>query len=201
MKRKQLYTLLFSLVFLALSAQIFINFMTYHQGRVNDSGIPFTDFILNFLPRGDFSVYIFGLTYGSIGLFVISRLKSVNEISKFALAGGIMMLTRMATMTLVPLKEPVDIVSLNDPILYNILFNGEITADLFYSGHTAFIFLLYFLSKRFIYLIAGITIGLLVMMQRVHYSIDVAVAIPFAYLIVFLVNKIIKQPVVDKDSN
>ncbi len=198
MKRKKLYTFLISLTFLALCAQVFISFLLYHQEKINDSGIPFNDFILNLFPRGDFSPFIFGITYGSITLYIVSRLKNINEVSKFLLAGGIMMLTRIVTMTLVPLKEPVDLVSLNDPILYDFLFNGEITADLFYSGHTAFIFLLYFLSKKKIYLIAGVSIGVLVMMQRVHYSIDVAAAIPFAYLIALLVNRIIKQDSIQK---
>jgi len=188
MKRKEIYTLLVSLVFLALSGQIFVHFILYHQDKINKSGIVFNDVILNVLPRGDFSLFIFGITYSSLLLYIFSRLKKLRGLSKFAVAYGIILLTRTITLTLVPLREPIGLVSLNDPILYDVIFSGEITADLFYSGHTAFVFVMYFLSKKKIYLVLGSIVGLLLMMQRIHYSIDIFAAIPFAYLIARLVD-------------
>lgn len=190
MKRKELYTLLISLVFLALSGQIFVHFVIYHQDKINKSGIVFNDFILDILPRGDFSYFIFGITYSSLLIFIFSRLKKLRELSKFAVVYGVILLTRTITLSLVPLREPVDLVSLNDPVLYDVIFSGEITADLFYSGHTAFVFSMYFLSKKPLYLVLGITVGFLLMMQRVHYSIDIVAAIPFAYLIAKLVDRL-----------
>ena len=183
MKRKKLLTFIASLLFLAVSGQLFIRFLLYHQENINRSGYAFNDSVLNFFPRGDFSVYIFGITYSALFIYILFSLAKINEVSKFAVAYGLILLTRIITLTLIPLREPIGLVSLNDPILYNLIFDGEITADLFYSGHTAFVFVMYFLSKKHIFLVLGIAVGVLLMMQRVHYSIDIAAAIPFAYLI------------------
>jgi membrane-associated phospholipid phosphatase len=183
MNRKKLLTLLASLLFLAISGQLFVRFLLYHQENINKSGYAFNDSVLDLFPRGDFSIYIFGITYSSLLIYLIIRCSKINNLSKFAMAYGLILLTRIITLSLVPLREPIGLVSLNDPILYNLIFDGEVTADLFYSGHTAFVFVMFFLSKKYIFLILGVAVGVLLMMQRVHYSIDIAAAIPFAYLI------------------
>ncbi|MDC0099511.1 MAG: hypothetical protein QNL36_07630 [Crocinitomicaceae bacterium] len=193
MKRKKILALLASLLFLAVSGQLFIWFLLYHQDNINKSGYAFNDSVLNLLPRGDFSIYIFGITYSSLIIYILLRCAKINELSKFALAYGLILLTRIITLSLVPLREPIGLVSLNDPVLYNMIFDGEITADLFYSGHTAFVFVMFFLSKKYIFLILGIGVGALLMMQRVHYSIDIAAAIPFAFLIAKSVTWMFKK--------
>lgn len=189
MKRRQLIALLLSLIFLAGCGQLFIQFLIYHQASIdNGAGIRFNDFILELFPVGDFSIYIFGITYSCLLLFVSFRVKKASELAKFTTAYALILLTRIVTIYLIPMKEPSSLVSLNDPILYNVIFSSEITADLFYSGHTAFVFVMYFLSKKPIYAVLGSILGILLMMQRVHYSIDIAVAIPFAYGIAKLVE-------------
>jgi membrane-associated phospholipid phosphatase len=99
----------------------------------------------------------------------------------------------MMTMTLLPLEEPTDLVSLTDPVLYGVIFSNEITADLFFSGHTAFVFTIFFLSKKKIYLVLGSILGILLMVQRVHFSIDILAAIPFSYLIARVVDFTFKK--------
>lgn len=188
MKRIELISLLVTLVILAVSGQVFIHFLIYHQTKVNDVGIRFNDYILDLFPVGDFSIYIFGITYSCLLVFLLLRISKIKELSKFALAYTLILLTRIVTLTLVPLKEPSSLVSLNDPILYDFIFSSEITADLFYSGHTALVFTMFFLSKKLIYAILGSILGILLMMQRVHYSIDIAVAIIFSFMIVQFVQ-------------
>ncbi len=73
---------------------------------------------------------------------------------------------------------------LEDPFLNNLVYPGNIDADLFFSGHTALIFILFFLSRNKVFIILGTLLGLMLIAQRVHYSIDVLAAIPFAYVIV-----------------
>ncbi|NRA12312.1 MAG: hypothetical protein HRT57_10195 [Crocinitomicaceae bacterium] len=181
--KKKLLTLFVSLLFLAAAGRVFVRFLVYHQERINKSGFQFNDYILDLFPRGDYSLYIFGITYSSLIIYFLIRFTKINELSKFAVAYALILLTRIVTLTLVPLREPMGLVSLNDPILYNIVFDGEITADLFYSGHTAFVFVMFFLSKKYIFIVLGVAVAILLMMQRIHYSIDIAAAIPFAYLI------------------
>jgi hypothetical protein len=57
--------------------------------------------------------------------------------------------------------------------------------DLFFSGHTATLFLLFLTARvsmvRLIFLLCTIATGALLMLQHVHYSVDVAAAPFFAY--------------------
>ena len=108
-----------------------------------------------------------------------------------------MLLLRILTLSLLPLKESGDIIYLQDPFLNNLIYPGEIDSDLFFSGHTGLILIFFFLSKKWIFAILAGTIGLLLMIQRVHYSIDIIAALPFSYLIVklvtFLTSKLIRN--------
>ena len=75
------------------------------------------------------------------------------------------------------------ILPLHDLFLKNTFYCQEVLLkDLFFSGHTASVFLLYFLIpqkwvKR-VLLAGGLTLGFLLMHQHVHYTIDI-VAAPF----------------------
>jgi membrane-associated phospholipid phosphatase len=66
------------------------------------------------------------------------------------------------------------------------LGTGEIlTKDLFFSGHTATLFLLFLIMEKrvikIIFIASTILVGIAVMLQHVHYVVDVAVAPFFAY--------------------
>lgn len=193
MMKRRLLVFISCAVLLAVCAHFFVQFLEFHQSKIDSGGIVFNDPILGVMPRGDVSLYIFSITYGSILLFLLLRLKKPMEIAKFGMSIAFMLLLRMLTMTLLPLSEPTDLVSLNDPILYDVVFSNEITADLFFSGHTAFLFTIYFLSKKPMYLILGTLLGFLLMTQRVHYSIDIIAAIPFSYLITRVVQFVFKK--------
>jgi len=85
---------------------------------------------------------------------------------------------------------------LKDPfgsILYPSRF---ITRDLFYSGHTAFLFQFFLCSTkkvdRYITFFAAITIGFLLLIQHVHYTIDVALAPAFAFACYWLSKRVIR---------
>jgi membrane-associated phospholipid phosphatase len=100
-----------------------------------------------------------------------------------------MCLARILTISLLPLNPPAGIITLKDPIA-NIAYGGNgifITKDLFYSGHTGNMFL-FFLSlqhkwDKIIALAASFIVGILVMVQHIHYSIDVIAAFIFTYFI------------------
>ncbi|MFX7751990.1 phosphatase PAP2-related protein, partial [Acinetobacter baumannii] len=90
------------------------------------------------------------------------------------------------TISLVPLNPPQGLIPLIDP-LTNIFYGGKfISKDLFYSGHTATLFLMSLClqkqSEKILALIASIAVAVMVLIQHVHYSIDVLAAFPFAYL-------------------
>ncbi|MGB0915041.1 MAG: hypothetical protein ACPGVI_03170 [Crocinitomicaceae bacterium] len=100
------------------------------------------------------------------------------------IAYAILLIVRMVTLFLIPLKTPESLIYLQDPFLNNLVYPGEIDADLFFSGHTALIFMMYFLTRNRLFILLGVLIAILLVIQRVHFSIDVIAAIPFAYIIV-----------------
>jgi len=184
MNARRIYALLASGIFLGISAFLFSNFLAYHEVKVDASGIFFEDVVMDLFPIADVSVFIFGITYGSIVLYAILQYNKPLFATKLMVTYGILLLTRVATLTLLPLKEPDTLVYLSDPFLNNLIYPGDIDADLFFSGHAGLLFSLFFLSRKWVFAILGVILSILLMVQRVHYSIDVVAAVPFAYIIV-----------------
>jgi membrane-associated phospholipid phosphatase len=191
---KQWKTILIALVFLLVAAFIFIRFLEFHEARVNKGGWMFNDPIHPFVPIYDVSLPIFSITYGSVLLYFLLNYKQNHFLARLMIAYGFIIVFRMITMSLVPLKEPDTLVHLEDPFLNNLIYPGRIVTDLFFSGHTAFVFAISILSgKRFVFLGLTILMGVLVMVQRVHYSIDVLAAIPFSWLAAYLTQYILAR--------
>jgi len=93
---------------------------------------------------------------------------------------------RILSITLVPLNPPVGLIGLVDPI--GNFFYGEkfVTKDLFFSGHTSTVFLLYLClpgkKDKKIALAVTILVGFLLLVQHVHYTLDVLGAFLFAWI-------------------
>ena len=177
-----------SALFLAICAFVFIPFLDFHEARVDAEGILFSDPVFQFLPVADCSLYIFSITYGSLVLFLLTNFRSSDLVSKLMVSYGLLLLFRMITLSVLPLKEPDTLVFLQDPFLNNLIYPSNIDADLFFSGHVGMVFILYFLTKKWWYFLLGILLGTLLMIQRVHYSIDIIAAIPIAWITVGLVD-------------
>ena len=111
-------------------------------------------------------------------------------------------ISRMITITLIPLNPPIGLIPLKDPIS-SLFYGGTgvfITKDLFYSGHTSTQFLIFLcLTKRsdkIIAFIATITVGILVLIQHVHYTIDVLAAFVFTYVVIYLERRSLNRAAV-----
>jgi membrane-associated phospholipid phosphatase len=184
--------LLTSFLILLFAGITFIPFISFHEARANALGWRFYDPISELLPAANVSLPIFSITYGSLVLYMIFSYRKENFIARLMLAYGLILLFRMATLTFVPLQAPKSFVYLEDPFLNHLIYPGNIKNDLFFSGHTALVFTIFLLSgRKWIFLILTLLIGVLVMVQRVHYSIDVIAAIPFAWLSAYLTNRFI----------
>lgn len=187
-------TFLIALLFLLVAAFVFIRFLSFHEARVEETGWEFSDPIHPFIPIHDVSLPIFSITYGSVLLYFFLSYKQKHFLARIMMTYGFIIVFRMITMSLVPLKEPEALVHLEDPFLNNWIYPGRIVRDLFFSGHTALVFAIFILSgKRTVFLVLTLLMGVLVMVQRVHYSIDVVAAIPFAWLSAFLTQYLIKR--------
>jgi len=173
---------------LALSAYVFTRYLTYNEAFVVNNGIQFNDPLMNALPAIDVSLFIFGITYGSMLLYFFSEFKTPLFMHRIFVAYAVLLWFRIVALWLLPLAVPEDFILLVDPFLNNWIYPGDIRADLFFSGHAGLLFVMYFLSKNWLFLVLGISMSFLLMIQRVHYSIDVIAAFPFSYFVVRFTN-------------
>lgn len=185
--------LIVSLLFLLICAVSFAAFLPFHEARVDALLWYFDDPAFWILPARDVSIPIFSITYGTIVAYAILNRKEKYFVSKMAFSYGLLLIFRFLTLSILPLKEPETIIFLEDPFLNTFIYQGTIDSDLFFSGHTALVCLVFFQTKKWKWLFAilGVTLGILLMAQRVHYSIDILAALPFAYLTVKIVDLVI----------
>jgi PAP2 superfamily C-terminal len=144
----------------------------------------------------DLSYCIFGLLYASILLGFYNLATKPKLLIVLIYAYALLLLLRMASLYFVALNPPVGIIPLKDPILQYGFYNGrENLNDLFFSGHVATVLLFAFISPnkkmRVLFLITTSIIGLFLVLQRVHYIMDVLAAPIFAFIAYYLSKKIV----------
>ena len=165
-------------------------FITIQQRQ----GMVLNDWLLNALPAVDVSFYIFSIIYVVIAFGIFRAVQSPALFLLFLWCSLFLSLSRMLTITLVPLEPPVGLVELVDPVLLPFYGHSTITKDLFYSGHTSSVFLIYLILRRkrekLIALAATIVVGVLLLIQHIHYTIDVVFAPLFVYLVFILAKKV-----------
>ncbi len=185
--------LLLVIILLAITLSILPTFFGYIEKR---EGIRLNDFILNYIPAYDVSIIVFSIIW-SMSIFILIRAINTPLIFiTFTASFLLLTLSRIVTIYFVPLNPPVDLIVLKDPLSNFFYGTTFITKDLFYSGHTASIFLMFLcLNKKkdkTIALIATILVGILVLVQHVHYCIDVLVAPIFTYCLYKLAKNYIE---------
>lgn len=153
-------------------------------------GHQLSDFILDRIRARNVSVAVFFLIWSSCLILVIRIYKDPMMMLVMLWAYNGVTLLRMACIGLISLNPPAGLIPLADPITN--LFYGEhyITHDLFFSGHTTTVFLVFLCLKkkpdRIYTLFASILLGILLLVQHVHYTIDVLAAPVFTYAVYWL---------------
>ncbi len=179
---KEWKTTVVSGVILSIVAFIFTRFLEFQEYKADSLGWVFDDPVFKILPLKELSVPIFSITYGTLIAYLIFYRKKEHFLSMLFLTYMFILLYRMITMSILPFREHPDMIFLQDPFLNNLIYPSKIDADLFFSGHTALIVGLFFLTRNWLYLLFSAILGFFLMVQRVHYSIDIFAAYPFAYL-------------------
>lgn len=157
-------------------------------------GVGLNDPILNFLPSYDVSPYIFLLIYLTVGLGIFRSAQSPYLFLLFLLSCLFLSLLRIVTMSLVPLNPPIGLVPLSDPILKPFYGPNNITKDLFFSGHTGSVFLIFLVLRKkwekLLAFLATLSVGVLLLIQHIHYTVDIIFAPLFVYLAFILAKKV-----------
>jgi len=176
-----------------------LQFPTYFYHIQKREGQILNDYILNYLPAHDVSTPIFAIIYGLLIYMLFRILRNPNLFLLFGLTFVIETVFRMTTIYLFPLNHPQNLVILHDTFAELLIYgnNEPITKDLFFSGHTATMVMIWlFVEKpleKFIAAIATFLLASLLLIQHVHYSVDVLGAFFFTYL-----SYLIAKQIVDK---
>ena len=193
-EKRNVYKFILTLIVLALSLYFFSRFLIFNENR---PGVVLDDPVLKWFDAVNLNIIIFILIYGGLitgfvflirhPLFLIIALQSYT----------LLVLFRMLAMYLVPLEPPAGMISLNDPLVFIIGTGQPVHKDLFFSGHTATMFLLFLTAKnkilKYIFLVTAVLVGLFVIFQKVHYCVDVFVAPFFSYTSFRLVSYFTKK--------
>jgi len=161
---------------------VFAQFLLFVEQR---HGVTLNDPILNLFNPIDLTWFTFSLIYLSLILFLINRIKKPQTLMIALQTYGLMVLFRFIAMYLTPFNAPQNIIVLNDPFVQMFGKGDILTKDLFFSGHTGTLFLLVLLVEnrklKTFFVIATILVGSAVLLQHVHYSVDVFAAPFIAY--------------------
>jgi len=166
---------------------IFTSLPFFFQRIEARNGLVFSDLILQKLPAYNVSAAVFFLIWSCCLILMVRFYQDPMILLVTLWAYNGVTLVRMACIALISLNPPADFIPLADPIT-NYFYGGHyITHDLFFSGHTTTVFLIYLCLKknidRIYALLSSIILGFLLLIQHVHYSIDVLAAPVFTYAV------------------
>jgi membrane-associated phospholipid phosphatase len=183
---------------LALVIVILSLFPFFFQTIEKRSGYQLADPLLGWLHPHNVSIAIFVIIWAVSLLGVLRAAQDPYMFLTFVWAYALLSVMRTLAITLVPLDPPVGLVGLVDPI--SNFFYGEkfVTRDLFFSGHTSSVFLIFLClpgkMDRSLALIATVAVGYLLLVQHVHYTLDVLGAFVFGWLAFWTVRKTVVRP-------
>ncbi|OGU70673.1 MAG: hypothetical protein A2V93_01535 [Ignavibacteria bacterium RBG_16_34_14] len=180
-----------TLILLVLILTALANFLNFAETR---DGVVVNDPLLNLFEPVDLTWLTFGLIYISLITAIIVFLKNPESLITAFQSYIVMTVFRIIAMYLLPLNPPAKMIPLGDPFVEYFGTGQLLTKDLFFSGHTATLFLLFLLadirSLKIFFLFSTIIVAVAVLLQHVHYSIDVFTAPFFAYCSLILIKKL-----------
>jgi hypothetical protein len=158
-------------------------FFQYIEKR---KGFRFNDVILNNIPAYNVYLLVFILVWTNAFLMLRTIIKKPSVFLTFLFSYILLFIARAVTIFLIPLETPPNIINLTDPLTNYFYGENFITKDLFFSGHVSTLFMIYLCqdnkSIKIFTLFSCLCVSILVLIQHIHYTIDVIFAFPFAYI-------------------
>ena len=183
----------FILITVILSA-----FPFFFQVIEKRKGTFLNDWLLSRVPAYDMSIMIFILIWATSLLALFRAVQDPGFLMQFLWSYILLCILRILSISLIPLDPPINLLPLADPIANAFYGARFVTRDLFFSGHTASIFLIALCLKKrtdkALALLASLSIGILLLIQHVHYTIDVIAAPLLTYPIYLTGRKIANTP-------
>jgi len=168
-------------------AGIMISFAYFFNAIEERNGLVFNDFILQNISPRNVSVAVFFLIWSSCLLLIIRIYRDPMMLLVTLWAYDVVTLVRMSCIGLISLNPPSGLIPLADPITNQFYGKHYKTHDLFFSGHTTTVFLIFLCLRkktdRIFTFFASILLGFFLIVQHVHYTIDVLAAPFFTYAV------------------
>ena len=167
---------------LGLVLSVLSRFLTFVERR---QGARLPDPVLDMLVPHELGWITFGLIYLGLILALATLGRNPVRLLLALQAYIILMVLRIVVMYTAPLEPPLGMILLRDPVVESFGPSMPLTKDLFFSGHTATLFLLFLVARgstvRWFFLGGTVGVGICVLWQHVHYTVDVLGAAAFAY--------------------
>ena len=180
-----------TVVLLVLTVYSFSRYLLFNESR---PGVILDDPLLRYFDAIDLNPLIFFAIYSSLLIGLISFSFYPEQLMTAFQTYTLLVIFRMSAMYLVPLDPPAGCIDLQDPVVFILGTGQKIIKDLFYSGHTSTAFMLFQVAKNRIlksyFLAATITVGICVVLQKAHYTIDVYAGLIFSFASYQIIKKI-----------
>jgi hypothetical protein len=162
-------------------------------------GTLINDPVLAGVPPHNVSVLIFSVIWGMVLLTLFRALYKPSIYIIYCWALIPITITRFITISIVPLAPPVGLIPLADPLTGIFYGQALITKDLFFSGHIATLTLMFLcLEKRndkIIGFLATLVVACLLVVQHIHYSIDILASPGITYICYRLTRKFLDKEI------
>jgi len=180
-----------SIIFLTSALVAYRKFLDFAEAR---PGVRLADPILNLFEPVDLTWLIFGLIYLCLLVGIIALIKNPEKLLLAFQTYTAIVIVRIIAMYLVPFEAPEKLIVLKDPFVEMFGSGESLTKDLFFSGHVATLFLLFLVVEgkglKYIFLGSAIIVGISIVLQHVHYVIDVFTAPFFTYVCFAVVSSL-----------
>jgi hypothetical protein len=182
-ERRFLTEMIISIMILVIILLSLSRFLLFVEQR---PGVIINDPLLALFHPLNLTWLIFGLIYFSLLAGIIVFIKDPQRLLFAFQFYSLLVLVRILMMYLVPLEAPPTMIPLQDPFVELFGSGGKLlTRDLFFSGHTSTLFMLFLIADKGIlknsFFVFTILVGISVIVQHVHYTIDVVAAPFFTY--------------------